>query len=62
MPNETQAPYEVDEALQALGGKVSRNSLYAAINRGEILSVRIGRRILLPKAPFDRQFGIGGGA
>ena len=43
----------VDEAAQAIG--VSRVSLYNAINRGEFTSVlRIGKRILIPKAALEK--------
>ena len=43
----------VDFAATALG--VSRVSLYNAINRGEFTAViRIGRRILIPRAALER--------
>lgn len=43
----------VDAAADALG--VSRVSLYNAINRGEFKPViRIGRRILIPKAALEK--------
>ena len=43
----------VDEAADAIG--VSRVSLYNAINRGEFTTViRIGRRILIPKAALEK--------
>lgn len=44
--------YTVEEAGELLG--VSRNSAYEAAARGEIPTVRIGRRILVPRAAFDR--------
>jgi excisionase family DNA binding protein len=43
--------YTVDEAGVKLG--LARNSAYEAVKRGEIPSIRIGRRILVPKAAFD---------
>jgi excisionase family DNA binding protein len=52
------SPYTVDEARAAIGDKVSRNGFYEAIARGEIPSVRVGRRILIPRAPFNAMFGI----
>ena len=33
---------------------LSRGSTYEAIRRGEIPHIRIGRRILIPKAAFER--------
>ena len=43
----------VDEAAKAIG--VSRVSLYNAISRGEFTSVlRIGKRILIPKAALEK--------
>lgn len=52
--------YTVDEAGAKLG--LSRNSAYEAVRRGEIPSIRIGRRILVPKAAFDRLLERGGEA
>jgi len=42
----------VDEAATLLG--ISRAFAYEAVNRGEIPSIRIGRRILVPKAALQR--------
>jgi excisionase family DNA binding protein len=42
----------VEEAAQRLG--VSRNHAYAAVQRGEIPAVRVGRRWLVLNAPFER--------
>ena len=42
----------VNEAGKLLG--LSRNSSYAAIRRGEIPSVRIGKRILVPRAALQK--------
>ena len=36
----------VEEAGQIL--RLSRNSMYEAIRRGEVPNIRIGRRILIP--------------
>jgi excisionase family DNA binding protein len=49
----------VDEAATLLG--ISRAFAYEAVNRGEIPSIRIGRRILVPKGALQR-FVEGGGA
>jgi len=34
--------------------RLSRNGTYEAINRGEIPSIRIGRRILVPRLAFEQ--------
>jgi excisionase family DNA binding protein len=39
--------YTVGEAAQLLG--ISRNSAYEAARRGEIPTIRVGRRILVPR-------------
>lgn len=45
----------VEEAAALLG--ISRAFAYEAVNRGEIPSIRIGRRILVPKAALQRLVG-----
>lgn len=42
----------VEEAAEILG--ISRAFAYEAVRRGEVPSIRIGRRILVPKAALDR--------
>ncbi len=34
--------------------RLSRNAMYSAIARGEIPSIRVGRRLLIPKAALER--------
>ena len=46
--------YTVDEAGVMLG--VSRNTAYALAKRGDIPTIRMGRRLLVPKAAFDKLF------
>ncbi len=46
------------DAGQALG--LSRNSTYEAIARGDIPSIRIGKRILVPLAALERLLKVGG--
>ena len=48
----------VDETAIELG--ISRNAAYEAVKRGEIPSIRIGRRLLIPKAAFDRMLAEAG--
>ena len=45
----------VEEAAAALG--ISRAFAYEAVTRNEIPHVRIGRRILIPRAALDRMLG-----
>lgn len=42
----------VEEAAVILG--ISRNSAYEAVRRSEIPSLRLGRRILIPRSLFFR--------
>ena len=42
----------VEEAAQALG--ISRASAYEAVRVGEIPSIRIGKRVLVPKSALER--------
>jgi excisionase family DNA binding protein len=44
--------YTVPEAGRLLG--LGRNAAYDAAKRGDIPSLRIGRRLLVPKIPFHR--------
>jgi excisionase family DNA binding protein len=43
-----------DEAHEAIGGKavISKSTFYAAINKGQIPHLRLGKRILIPRAAF----------
>lgn len=44
--------YTVDETRALLG--LSRTLVYEAIRRGEIPSIHVGRRILIPRAALER--------
>lgn len=44
--------FSVEEVRQRLG--ISRNLMYEAIRTGQIPSIRIGRRILVPRAALQR--------
>ncbi|KAA0122228.1 DNA-binding protein [Methylobacterium sp. P1-11] len=46
----------VEEAGRWLG--ISRNSAYEAVKRGEIPTIKIGRLLLVPVAPFERMLGL----
>jgi len=47
----------IDEAAKVLG--VGRNKAYEAAHRGEIPTIRIGKRILVLREPFKRMLGVG---
>jgi excisionase family DNA binding protein len=44
--------YKIAEAAKLLG--ISRNKAHAAAISGDIPSIKIGRTVLVPKAPLDR--------
>ena len=46
----------VEEAGRWLG--VSRNTAYEAAGRGEIPTIKIGRLLRVPVAPFERMLGL----
>jgi len=46
------ATYSVEEAAVLLG--IGRNTCYDGIKNGDIPSIRIGKRILVPKLALDR--------
>lgn len=53
MKNDTErVTLTVDEARRMLG--ISRGSAYEAVRTGSIPSVRIGKRILIPRAALTR--------
>jgi len=47
----------IDEAAKELG--IGRNQAYAAAKRGEIPTVRIGKRILVLREPFKKMLAGG---
>ena len=49
-PTDELRPFKVVEAKQMSG--LGLNQIYRAIGRGEIPSIRVGRRILLPRKAF----------
>lgn len=46
----------VEEAGHLLG--LGRGAAYAAVRRGDIPSVRVGRRVLVPVRPLLAMFGV----
>jgi excisionase family DNA binding protein len=49
--------YDIPEAGRLLG--VGRNQAYEAAKRGEIPTIKIGNRLLVPKAALRRLLGAG---
>lgn len=47
--------YTVEEAAVLL--RISRNSAYGAVRAGDIPSIRLGRRLLIPRARFHAWLG-----
>ena len=47
----------VPDAGEALGG-LSRNASYRAVKSGEIPSIRIGGRIVVPTGPLRKMLGM----
>jgi excisionase family DNA binding protein len=54
----TQLTMTVDEVAVALG--VNRLTAYAGVKRGQIPSIRIGKRILVPRVAFERMLECAG--
>lgn len=44
--------YTIPEAGKRL--RIGRNQAYAAAKRGEIPTIKIGRRLVVPKSAFER--------
>lgn len=57
IPETPRLTLSVEGAADALG--ISRALAYEAIKRGEIPHIRIGKRILVPKAQLDRLLAYG---
>ena len=50
--NDEEVVYTIEKVARLLG--IGRSSAYAAARRGEIPTVRLGRRLLVPKIAFER--------
>lgn len=50
----------VAEVKKAL--RLSNNAVHSALHRGEIPSIKIGRRILIPREAFEQMLAGGGKA
>jgi excisionase family DNA binding protein len=51
-----QHTFTVEQAARMLG--IGRSACYAAVNRGEIPSLKIGRRRLVPRAKLEAMLGL----
>jgi len=51
LPDSASGTLSVPEAARLLG--IGRNTAYEAIRRGEIPALRIGRRLLVPRAALE---------
>lgn len=49
------ATLRIDEAAKVLG--ISRNACYEAAKSGQVPTVRIGKRLLVPKIALDKLLG-----
>jgi excisionase family DNA binding protein len=52
VPPQSRLTLTVEEAAATLG--ISRAFAYEAVRRGEIPSIRIGRRVLVPRAALEK--------
>lgn len=46
----------VEEAAQMLG--ISRSSAYECVHRGELRALRLGRRLVVPRAELEELLGV----
>jgi excisionase family DNA binding protein len=49
--------YKVDEVARLLG--IGRNHCYEACKRGDIPTIRVGKRLLIPRVALDRMLNGG---
>jgi excisionase family DNA binding protein len=52
------ATYTVEEAARVLG--IGRSLAYALVRTGQLPALRIGRRLVVPRAALDRLVAVGG--
>ena len=56
MDNNERLTFTVEEAAQKIG--ISRAKAYECVRSGEIPSVRIGRRLVVPRVALDRMLDV----
>jgi excisionase family DNA binding protein len=54
--NQGTVVFTVEEVAEVL--RLSRNSAYRGIERGEIPSIKVGRRLLVPRPALERLLGL----
>ncbi len=54
--NQTKLAFTVEEMAQELG--IGRNLAYEAVKSGEIPSIRIGKRIVIPKSALAKMLEV----
>ena len=52
----TRIGFSIAEAGEMLG--LGRQASYRAAKRGDIPTIRMGRKLIVPKAPFYKKFGL----
>jgi excisionase family DNA binding protein len=52
MDEQVRSTYDVPEAARILG--IGRSAAYEAVRRGEIPSIRLGKRLVVPRAALER--------
>jgi excisionase family DNA binding protein len=50
-------PYSVAEAADK--ANINPKTMYAAIQQGQVPTIKLGKRILIPRAAFDRMLAEG---
>jgi excisionase family DNA binding protein len=50
--NDSARPYSVEEAAEKAG--LDSKTVRRAIREGQVVAVRFGRRVLIPRGPYDR--------
>lgn len=55
-PQEKPHVLTVDEARRIL--RIGRMQAYEAVKRGDIPSIRLGGKIVIPRAAFEEKFGV----
>jgi hypothetical protein len=59
LPNAEDVPLlTVDQVVRASGGALKRSATYEAIRRGQIASVKVGRKTFIPTAALRRLWGL----
>lgn len=61
LPDPRTTPLIKADALVGVIPGMGRSAIYAAIERGQIPSIRVGSRLFVPVAELLRQWGLGDG-